>query len=71
MQKISCAISESGTHSNLCVFIYFPVGSFGRVSKVRRVSDGRVLVWKELDYGKMNDKEKQQIVSEVNILRDL
>ena len=34
------------------------VGSFGRVSKVRRISDGRVLVWKELDYGKMNDKEK-------------
>ena len=46
-------------------------GSFGRVSKVRRVSDGRILVWKELDYGKMNDKEKQQIVAEVNILRDL
>ena len=33
--------------------------SFGKVSKVRRVSDGRILVWKELDYGKMNDKEKQ------------
>ena len=47
------------------------VGSFGKVSKVRRVSDGRILVWKELDYGKMNDKEKQQIVAEVNILRDL
>ena len=28
-------------------------------------------MWKELDYGKMNEKEKQQIVSEVNILRDL
>ena len=41
------------------------------MSKVRRVSDGRILVWKELDYGKMNDKEKQQIVAEVNILRDL
>ena len=38
---------------------------------MRRVSDGRILVWKELDYGKMNDKEKQQIVAEVNILRDL
>ena len=41
------------------------------MSKVRRVSDGRILVWKELDYGKMSDKEKQQIVAEVNILRDL
>lgn len=49
----------------------FCAGSFGRVTKVRRVSDGRILVWKELDYGKMNDKEKQQIVAEVNILRDL
>ncbi len=38
---------------------------------MRRVTDGRVLVQKELDYGKMNDKEKQQIVAEVNILRDL
>ena len=41
------------------------------MSKVRRKADGRILVWKELDYGKMNDKEKQQIVAEVNILRDL
>jgi NIMA (never in mitosis gene a)-related kinase len=34
-------------------------GSFGVVSKIKRKSDGRVLVWKELNYGKMNDKEKQ------------
>jgi len=38
---------------------------------VRRKSDSKVLVWKELDYGSMNDKEKKQLVSEVNILRDL
>ena len=30
-----------------------------------------MLVWKELDYGKMQEKEKQHIVSEVNILREL
>ena len=30
-----------------------------------------MLVWKELDYGKMSDKEKQQVVGEVNILREL
>ena len=30
-----------------------------------------MLVWKELSYGRMNEKEKQQIVAEVNILRDL
>ena len=47
------------------------IGSFGRVSKIRRLSDGKILVWKELNYGVMNEKEKQQIVSEVNILREL
>ena len=29
------------------------------------------MVWKELNYGRMNEKEKQQIVAEVNILREL
>ena len=46
-------------------------GSFGIVSKVRRIADSRTLVWKELNYGKMSEKEKQMIVSEVNILREL
>jgi len=46
-------------------------GSFGHVSKIRRKSDGKILVWKEMDYGKMTEKEKLQLVSEVNILRDL
>jgi NIMA (never in mitosis gene a)-related kinase 2 len=46
-------------------------GSFGVVCKVRRKSDGRTLVWKEMNYGRMNEKEKQQLVSEVNILREL
>jgi NIMA (never in mitosis gene a)-related kinase len=41
------------------------------VQKVLRHTDGKVLVWKELNYGKMSEKEKQQIVSEVNILREL
>ena len=39
--------------------------------RIKRKSDGRVLVWKVLNYGKMSEKEKQQLVSEVNILRDL
>ena len=52
--------------SNLC-----PLGSFGSVSKIRRKSDGHILVWKELNYGKMNEKEKSLIVTEVNILREL
>ena len=28
-------------------------------------------MWKELNYGVMGEKEKQQLVSEVNILREL
>ena len=46
-------------------------GSFGIVSKIKRKSDGRIMVWKELNYGKMSEKEKVQLVSEVNILREL
>jgi len=41
------------------------------VCKIKRKCDDKVLVWKELNYGKMSEKEKQQLVSEVNILRDL
>jgi len=33
-------------------------GSFGTVAKIRRKQDGRTLVWKELNYGKMSEKEK-------------
>jgi len=46
-------------------------GTFGVVSSVRRVSDGKRMVWKELDYGTMNEKEKSHVVSEVNFLREL
>lgn len=46
-------------------------GSFGTVAKIRRKTDARVLVWKELNYGSMREKEKQLVVSEVNILREL
>jgi NIMA (never in mitosis gene a)-related kinase len=46
-------------------------GSFGTVHKIKRVMDGQIMVWKELDYGKMSDKEKQLVVGEVNILREL
>jgi serine/threonine protein kinase len=29
------------------------------------------VVWKEMNYAKMGDKEKQQLVAEVNILKEL
>ena len=31
----------------------------------------QILVWKELDYGNMTEAEKQMLVSEVNVLREL
>ncbi|KAG7222721.1 hypothetical protein INR49_026330 [Caranx melampygus] len=46
-------------------------GSYGKCQKIRRKSDGKVLVWKELDYGTMGENEKQMLVSEVNLLREL
>ncbi|XP_002731116.1 serine/threonine-protein kinase Nek2-like [Saccoglossus kowalevskii] len=46
-------------------------GSYGKCKKIRRKSDGKVLVWKEMDYGKMTESEKQMLVSEVNLLREL
>lgn len=46
-------------------------GSFGSVSKLRRKSDNKILVWKEINFGAMSEKEKSQLVAEVNILREL
>lgn len=46
-------------------------GSYGKCQKIRRKADGKVLVWKELDYGTMSESEKQMLVSEVNLLREL
>ena len=31
----------------------------------------QVFVWKEIDYGSMTEKEKQLLVQEVNLLREL
>ncbi|NXB48886.1 NEK2 kinase, partial [Leucopsar rothschildi] len=45
--------------------------SYGKCRKVRRKADGKILVWKELDYGMMTESEKQMLVSEVNLLREL
>lgn len=46
-------------------------GAFGKVFKVSRKSDNKVLLCKEIFYGDMSEKEKKQIVNEVNIIRDL
>ncbi|KAG2349955.1 kinase-like protein [Suillus weaverae] len=46
-------------------------GSFGIIRKVRRKSDGQVLARKELNFERMSDRDRKQIVAEVNILKDL
>ena len=56
---------------NYEVIEHLSSGSFGKVCKIVRKSDNKLLVWKELTYGSMNEKEKQQLVAEVNILREL
>ncbi|NXG74291.1 NEK2 kinase, partial [Baryphthengus martii] len=53
------------------VLLTIGTGSYGKCRKVRRKADGKILVWKELDYGSMTEAEKQMLVSEVNLLREL
>ncbi|KAK0464695.1 kinase-like domain-containing protein [Desarmillaria tabescens] len=46
-------------------------GSFGIIRKVRRKTDGLIFARKELDFERMNERDRKQIVSEVNILKEL
>ncbi|WPK25694.1 hypothetical protein PUMCH_003019 [Australozyma saopauloensis] len=46
-------------------------GSFGTVRKVKHKATGEVLVRKEIEYTSMNAQEKNHIVSELRILREL
>ncbi|KAG5645164.1 hypothetical protein DXG03_006788 [Asterophora parasitica] len=51
-------------------------GSFGIIRKVRRKTDGLIFARKELNFERMNDRDRKQIVAEVlnpgrNILKDL
>ncbi|KAL7409088.1 kinase-like domain-containing protein [Mrakia frigida] len=46
-------------------------GSFGIIHKVQRKADGMIFAQKQLNFSKMNQKDKQQLVAEVNILNKL
>ncbi|KAF1977865.1 kinase-like protein [Bimuria novae-zelandiae CBS 107.79] len=46
-------------------------GSFGIIRKVKRKDDGYIMCRKEISYSKMSPKEKEQLQSELNILKDL
>lgn len=49
----------------------FGTGSYGCCHKIPGKNIGKILIWKELDYGSMTEAEKQMLVSEVNLLREL
>jgi serine/threonine protein kinase len=64
--------------SNISPFsdLYEPIdvignGSFGIIRKVRRKQDGVILAQKEIDFERMNERDRKQVVAEVNILKDL
>ncbi|KAJ6581454.1 kinase-like domain-containing protein [Mycena capillaripes] len=46
-------------------------GAFGIIRKVRRKTDGLIFARKELNFERMNERDRKQIVAEVNILKDL
>ncbi|GKT32900.1 Kinase, NEK [Aduncisulcus paluster] len=46
-------------------------GTYGTVYKVECTRTKRIYACKSINYGRMNDKEKELLVSEVNILREL
>ncbi|KAF9032076.1 kinase-like domain-containing protein, partial [Panaeolus papilionaceus] len=46
-------------------------GSFGIIRKVKRKSDGTILARKELNFERMSERDRKQIVAEVNILKEL
>ncbi|KAH8833711.1 kinase-like domain-containing protein [Flagelloscypha sp. PMI_526] len=46
-------------------------GSFGVIRKVRRKTDGQIFARKELKFERMTERDRKQIVAEVNILKDL
>lgn len=46
-------------------------GSFGKVSKIMRKSDHKILIWKELKFMDISEKEKGFITNEINILKEL
>ncbi|KAH9970160.1 kinase-like domain-containing protein [Russula compacta] len=46
-------------------------GSFGIIRKVKRKQDGIILARKEIDFERMNERDRKQVVAEVNILKDL
>ena len=47
------------------------IGSFGKVCLVKHKPTGKQMIWKKINYGQMQEKEKKQLINEVNILGEL
>jgi len=61
----------TGKLSDYRVISEIGTGSFGKCCKIERISTGQTLVWKEVYYGQMSESEKESLVREVNLLREL
>jgi serine/threonine protein kinase len=59
------------TKDSYTILEHIGTGSFGTVSRIKRKADDKIFVWKEINFGKMSEKEKSQLVAEVNIIREL
>ena len=46
-------------------------GSFGKVTQIMRKSDHKILIWKELKFSDISEKEKSFITNEISILEEL
>ena len=60
-----------GSASDYEVVSEIGTGSFGKCCLVCRKRDGQQFVWKEVNYGQMREAEKESLVREVNLLREL
>ena len=60
-----------GSASDYEVVSEIGTGSFGKCCLVYRKRDGQQFVWKEVNYGQMREGEKESLVREVNLLREL
>ncbi|KII86009.1 hypothetical protein PLICRDRAFT_114968 [Plicaturopsis crispa FD-325 SS-3] len=58
-------------HDNYTPLEVIGSGSFGLIRKVQRKSDGLTLARKELHFERMSERDRKQLVAEVNILKDL
>ena len=46
-------------------------GSYGIVRKVKRKGDNKILICKEIKLEGLNEKERELITNEINILKEL